>query len=147
MTKYTKIKEDTKCWDCAKACVGGCSWSRDFIPVEGWDAEKTEKAEGIVSYIVRDCPEFEHDPAEHRIPDLNTEGCLAMVERLMEITRDDYLKGTPVMQDQIDRFIRGKGAGRVHMISDPEGVIRMLRMASVEYKKKRAQKKMVKGWG
>jgi len=147
MTEYVKVKEDTKCWDCAKACVGGCSWSREFIPVEGWDAKETENAAGVTSYIVRECPEFESEPEEHRIPNLNTEGCLAMVERLMEITRDDYIKGTPVMQDQMDRFFRGKGAGKVHMISDPEGVIRMLRAASVEYKKKKAQKKMVKGWG
>ena len=30
---YSQKKHSTICWNCKKAC-GGCSWSRDFFPVE-----------------------------------------------------------------------------------------------------------------
>lgn len=56
-----KNRSKTICFECRKAC-GGCSWARDFIPVEGWDATPTEiyieKAEPLCSYEVRSCPEF-----------------------------------------------------------------------------------------
>lgn len=68
--KECVTKHNQLCWDCEKAC-GGCSWSKDFIPVKGWDAVPTKvrngttskKGEHIVSVIdsfeVRECPEFE----------------------------------------------------------------------------------------
>lgn len=34
------MNKPTLCWSCAKACKK-CSWSRNFEPVEGWEAEKT----------------------------------------------------------------------------------------------------------
>ena len=46
-------EHDTLCWGCEKAC-GGCSWSKKFVPVEGWKAIPTEK-----SFDVYECPEFE----------------------------------------------------------------------------------------
>ena len=62
---YAK-KHDTICWECEKAS-GGCSWSRDFIPVEGWNAVPTKiqqrnsdgKSISIDSFDVVECPEFE----------------------------------------------------------------------------------------
>lgn len=65
----------TLCWDCRRATGGrnGCSWSRRFKPVEGWEAEETQlrmqKTTGkktwekvrIRSYIVKRCPEFVPD--------------------------------------------------------------------------------------
>lgn len=58
---------DTICWECKNA-VGGCSWSRELEPVDGWQAIPTKiKANGnnqIImtdSYIVRGCPEFIED--------------------------------------------------------------------------------------
>lgn len=61
----------TICWDCAKACCG-CSWSRFYIPVEGWKATPTvirniqttdvdSIQSSITSYKVIFCPEFEPD--------------------------------------------------------------------------------------
>lgn len=58
----------TLCWKCEKAC-GGCAWSKDFIPVDGWKAEKTMiladrgyYANKVVdSYIVKKCPLFVDD--------------------------------------------------------------------------------------
>ena len=56
---YTK-EQYNRCWTCKNAC-GGCSWSRDFIPVKGWDAEKTyliSNGEHADSYYIKSCPEY-----------------------------------------------------------------------------------------
>lgn len=58
----------TLCWDCANYC-GGCSWSRNFTPVEGWSANLHRsdrynhgKLIGVTeSYEVISCPEFVSD--------------------------------------------------------------------------------------
>lgn len=44
----------TLCWVCQN-CFGGCSWSSEYIPVEGW---KTKPRDGTESYLVLSCPEF-----------------------------------------------------------------------------------------
>lgn len=51
------------CWTCTKAC-GGCSWSRNFIPVPGWKAEPTHipsNGDFADSYRIIECPEYEPD--------------------------------------------------------------------------------------
>ena len=54
----------TICWDCAKYC-GLCSWSKDAVPVEGWNAVPTVKkpyhGEPLESFLVLNCPEFQRD--------------------------------------------------------------------------------------
>lgn len=58
------------CWECAHAVPDtrghGCSWSRDFEPVEGWTAkegryfsQKDGKRVANVMYGVQACPLFE----------------------------------------------------------------------------------------
>ena len=78
--KPPRPKLSTLCWCCAKATTGGCSWSRSFIPVEGWEATSTIIKEGALlkkdengnitrdttprlshSYKVHSCPEFVED--------------------------------------------------------------------------------------
>lgn len=53
--------KDSLCWNC-KNSGGGCSWSKSFEPVEGWNAEKTliknSPYESYESYLVKECPEF-----------------------------------------------------------------------------------------
>lgn len=63
----------TLCWRCVNAVPDGergCSWSREFKPVDGWDAEPTlvrakygafdhHKTGFIESFQVKACPEFE----------------------------------------------------------------------------------------
>ena len=56
-------KSNTICWHCRKATTSGCSWSKNFIPVDGWKAIKClqrDKKGGrsIISYNVLYCPEF-----------------------------------------------------------------------------------------
>ena len=45
---------DSLCWYCDNA-LGGCSWSMDFEPVDGWDARHTAKYN---AYRVFNCPRF-----------------------------------------------------------------------------------------
>ena len=56
-----ETRKETLCWECKNAC-GGCSWSKAFKPVEGWDADKTtvkcENGTTYGSYHVKSCPEF-----------------------------------------------------------------------------------------
>ena len=70
---------ETLCWSCDNAC-GGCSWSQEFRPIEGWDAEPTARSvtrpihsgsilrghrfETVRSYRVRSCPEYSPDRGE-----------------------------------------------------------------------------------
>ena len=58
---------ETLCWNCSNA-YGQCSWSKDFTPVEGWNAERKDvkvTVQGYVtSYIVFECPLFEGDKDE-----------------------------------------------------------------------------------
>jgi len=63
LTRRKKKKEpthtgETLCWRCKKVTVGGCSWSKSHIPVEGWHAIQTKKV-SYTSFRVQSCPEFE----------------------------------------------------------------------------------------
>jgi hypothetical protein len=76
LKNYYKTGNDahTLCWDCAK-CIGGCSWSKEFKPVDGWDAVPTivkiapgghnRKPRITNSFKVLSCPEFERDSYNH----------------------------------------------------------------------------------
>lgn len=138
-------KEKTLCWQCKKACTGGCSWARDFTPVEYWDAELTMVGHGIGSALVRWCPEYAYEDREKRQWDLNTAGCVNLVERLMEITHTDYVEGGDQQREEIRRFLRGRGASRVHQLANPEAVIEMLDEARAEYVRKKAQRALIGG--
>lgn len=57
----------TICWDCKRAVLG-CSWSKSYTPVPGWNAIKTQIAAYdkdrkiyYESYKVLECPLFEAD--------------------------------------------------------------------------------------
>lgn len=68
LTIARKPKESgTLCWRCLNAVPNpktgaGCSWSRSFQPVPGWDAEErplnNPRGEDIQSYFVKKCPLF-----------------------------------------------------------------------------------------
>lgn len=55
----------TLCWSCDNAC-GRCEWSAFFIPVKGWNAERSEiknlhKGTAYESYHVYECPKYVPD--------------------------------------------------------------------------------------
>ena len=49
-----KKGKDTLCWECARA-YGLCSWSKFFLPVEGWEATPTQNKR-TTSFRVHSCP-------------------------------------------------------------------------------------------
>jgi hypothetical protein len=61
-----KKEHETLCWRCQKA-GGKCSWSKSFIPIEGWKAIPTKlkindrsRRDGETdSFDIYECPEFE----------------------------------------------------------------------------------------
>ena len=58
--KERRQEREQPCCSCKKAC-GGCSWSKNFQPVVGWDAVPTvvEDIEGDMhSYKISRCPEY-----------------------------------------------------------------------------------------
>lgn len=51
------------CWTCKNAC-GGCSWSQDGTPVEGWTAEKSflpSNGKYADTYKIIKCPLYNCD--------------------------------------------------------------------------------------
>ncbi len=53
-------KKNTLCWSC-KRSIGDCEWSNFFVPVYGWNAEKTTIRMGTrrtESYRVISCPKY-----------------------------------------------------------------------------------------
>ena len=51
----------TLCWDCRNSTEKECEWSRDFQPVEGWEATKRITKSGETTYLVKECPKFIRD--------------------------------------------------------------------------------------
>jgi hypothetical protein len=145
MSRFEK-REETLCWHCSKSCTSGCNWSARFQPVDGWEAEPTMVGE-VGSVLVRYCPEFAYEDRAARRWDLHNVGCVNLVERVLEIARDDYIKGPDQMGAQVERFIRGRGASKLHQIANPDEVIEMLRADRLEYRKKKAREAMIKGGG
>ena len=61
IAQYNRIYQPERganegCFKCAKSSCGGCSWAKDFTPVEGWIAETVKYNN---SYRIYWCPEFE----------------------------------------------------------------------------------------
>ena len=110
----------------------------------GWDAEITDTGvDG--SYLVKTCPEFVDDRETRTTIDLDTEACVRLMKRVLELTHDDYIHGREETRDLIEKFIRSKSASKMTMIEDPEAVIQGLRKAADGYRRKRAQKSIVRG--
>ena len=116
----------TLCWGCEKSATEGCAWAKNFDPVEGWEAEESKNG-----YLVINCPEFVKE--ERRRRDLDTDGCMDLVEKVLETCREDYIMGGEKTEEKIERFLKGRGASRVHRISNPEAVIRKLKKDKEKY--------------
>lgn len=61
---------ESKCWSCGNAVPNlitgaGCSWSKEFKPVDGWKADRhilyKNTCREIESYHVKTCPLFRRD--------------------------------------------------------------------------------------
>lgn len=88
-----RSENETKCITCGNAC-GGCSWSRDFTPVEGWFAalqpvKNHEKQRTLESYLVMDCPEYTPD-RRIRPEDISNDSVHALAAAVVEQAIADY---------------------------------------------------------
>lgn len=97
----------TICWDCQNA-YGGCSWSKSFRPVDGWNATRRDVlvsgdkayAHKEESYIVHSCPEFQQDeprPENHRPPSPDFERAAETIKKRLNAAvpfcLPDYMGG------------------------------------------------------
>lgn len=121
-----KPGEHQLCEKCGKAC-GGCNWSDELKPVEGWDAEETDLA-GFNTYIIRRCPEFVRGTRDDkRRIGMDTNGFQLLLEAMMRQMRYDYVHGTIHEKTSIENFLRGEDARKMLQLTDTEGVILRLR--------------------
>lgn len=109
------------CFTCARSC-GGCSWSRELIPVPGWTAVRTLDARGRpYSYAVSACPEYVREGSRWR--DLDEPGCTRLLEAMVRQMRDDYRRGPVKERQAIRRFLRSDRGRKMLQLSDVEKVI------------------------
>lgn len=86
-------KELSLCWSCRNSVPdkygNGCSWSRDLIPVEGWQADYKKKHD---SWHVNRCPEYAQDPPKMIRPDMdkNTEAVDRLRMAILKQAASDY---------------------------------------------------------
>lgn len=52
--------DEQLCWSCKNA-TGGCSWSKSFIPVDGWEATPTLLDDRVESFKINACPEYREE--------------------------------------------------------------------------------------
>lgn len=84
------ILSDSLCWKCSRSTDSSCSWSRSFIPVEGWDAEPTERYSEVykTSYCVKECPMFK----AYETDGFRDEGTEKLCDAVMARAGTDYMK-------------------------------------------------------
>ena len=91
-----QIKKATLCWRCRHAVPSastGCSWSRRFVPVEGWTAEKhQQKQSGSVyeTYCVISCPLFQKDGGNSADSCKDDTGCVRIAEHILRGQMNQY---------------------------------------------------------
>ena len=95
----------TLCWNCGNAC-GGCSWSDDLEPVEGWHARETYmKSSDMYTYTVIDCPEYCKDKKKNSSR-MNADGCISLLQKALELAWEDYIKTTKLeKRDEVVCFL------------------------------------------
>ncbi len=96
-------EHESLCWCCENA-RGGCSWSKNFEPVQGWNAKPTKvcirkktlksgkkKRYYTDSFDVYDCPEFElWQYIEENLgkPDFDTEEIKIALEKYQGLLKE-----------------------------------------------------------
>lgn len=92
-------KSDSLCWNCKRNC-SGCSWSKSYIPVNGWVAEK--KTYSVTSnkrypptvydsYTVKKCALYEQDnECNIRIMERCEDGVFEMIYGMVDRSVKDY---------------------------------------------------------
>ena len=154
------IRNETLCFSCANACNHGCSWSDEFIPVEGWTAVPNKDSFQVIS-----CPEYKKDTytdergvdrtIREMHPGMDTDGYLNLLEGALRQLRNDYILGKgPYVPGKVKGMNRGPGENRkaiereirsehfcaMFHIDNPDGIIQELRAQLQRYLKKTGQR-------
>lgn len=138
-------KHETLCITCAKACKGACSWSERLEPVDEWVAVKNRQGYRVVS-----CPEYVSDEeGSGRLTDIDRDGMMRLLEALGTQMREDYVHGFGPYNNQqnyrglqrmnlaqirtanrraIEQWLLKDGGAQMLQLTNPEEVIRMLRV-------------------
>ena len=99
-TNERASKPETLCFRCGNSC-GGCSWSKDFVPVEGWKAEPTlmyvdytpsgqpKVLHEVESFFVTECPKFVSDE-EKPLKEINEDGFKPFLFAILNRLVRDY---------------------------------------------------------
>ena len=119
MPKKT-VKRPTLCWKCRNAVpteTTGCSWSRDFVPVDGWVVENhtTPHANDggmITAYCVDYCPEFQKDSKAPEQICKNDEACMRLAVIILQKQMERYRQAL----DQYARTRKDKFLGQIRDI-------------------------------
>lgn len=129
---------DTLCWKsehskdeygvagCKYAC-GGCSWSNELIPVEGWEAIPTKLGKHVESYVVLKCPKYKpHRGRAFFSPQrMDTDGAEKLVQAICKKAVEDY-EELPEMRSAISKFFHSEVFARLSDVN-PDYIIRMVR--------------------
>lgn len=85
-------KQKQLCETCGRAC-GGCRWSDELLPVDGWDAEPSKiyinKRKPIDSFYVKSCPEYRPDGPKN-IDHLTNDAAYRLMYALLFAMVHDY---------------------------------------------------------
>lgn len=92
--KENKTPNQSLCWSCQNAvpsATTGCCWSRDFKPVEGWEATPNPNPE-MESFRVKKCPWFKAETDESKQGNLckYDSACVRLVEHVLKSEIQHY---------------------------------------------------------
>lgn len=104
-----QIKKATLCWRCRHAVLSastGCSWSRRFVPVEGWTAEKHQQrsnGSAYETYCVTSCPLFQKNGKSSADSCKDDAGCIRIAEHILRGQMNRY-------RTALERYARTRSA-------------------------------------
>ena len=96
---------DSLCWDCGRA-LGGCSWSKRFKPVKGWEAEKT-----VIQDVRGDCESYHVISCPRYRPDRRKTISMPEVLKALNINRHVYYQSSI---KEIERRLKAKGLNIIY---------------------------------
>ena len=154
----------TLCWCCRKAITGGCSWSRDFIPVEGWQAVRkdlkpvaTQSGDRTIeSYVVYQCPEYKCDcPMGSRVreyhakPIEDNEGALLLAAEIVKQAAHDYADAykhrSLEWMDSLKKWFHGTFFRRISDLN-PDSLLRKIEQTVDENMLKERKNHAMRRW-
>lgn len=90
--KENNTPNKSLCWSCQNAvptATTGCCWSRNFIPVKGWEAKPNPDME---SFRIKKCPLFKEETPESRQENLckYDSACIKLAEHIIKSEISHY---------------------------------------------------------